>query len=63
MTGSLPLPRPVTQTIALPVDRAAQLLPHAERRGITVGQLALRIVEMCVDEAMIDAVLDDGAGA
>ncbi len=55
--------RPVSQVIALPPDLAREMLPHAARRSMTVGQLALRIVDMCVDSDLIDAVMDDGPPA
>jgi hypothetical protein len=52
--------RPITQQIALSIDTVRALPGPALRRGITVGQLATRIVETTVDERMIAAVLDDG---
>lgn len=52
--------RPITQQIALRVDTARALMVPAERRGITVGELATRIVEATVHDGMIAAVLDDG---
>lgn len=47
------------RTVILPVDVLNQLGPQAARRGISVNHLARLIVSTVVDEAMIDAVLDD----
>lgn len=52
--------RPITQTIALPMDVAQALLRPALARRVSAGALALRIVETVVRDGMIGAVLDDG---
>ena len=52
----------VGRCVALTLDRrlANRLLPAARARGIAVADLAVRVLETCVSENMIDAVLDDG---
>ena len=53
--------RPMTHVVVLQADTARALVAHAVRRGISIAALATRIVDTVVHEAMIDAVLDDGA--
>ena len=55
-------PRPAEthgRTILFPTDILDALRPHADRRGITVNDLARRIVDVACEEGMIDAILDD----
>ena len=55
-------PRPAEEmgrTVVFPIYVLDALRPHAARRGIHVNTLARLIVETVVDEAMVDAVLDD----
>lgn len=47
------------RTVLFPVDLLADLVPHAERRGITANCLARRIIETVIDDGMVDSVLDD----
>jgi len=46
-------------TIHVPKALVMQLAPHADRRRITVPELARRILECTVDNQIVDAVLDD----
>lgn len=55
-----PQARPITQTIALPLDVSGALMLPALARGLSAGALALRIVETVVEAELIGAVLDDG---
>lgn len=56
---SLRPPEQVGRTIVLPVDVLEELQPHALRRNLTVDALAQLIIETIVDDAMVDAILDD----
>lgn len=50
-------------TLSLDRTLFTALEPAAARRGITAHNLAVRLIETCVREpALIDNVLDDGAG-
>lgn len=54
--------RPAEQlgrTVLFPLDVLESLAPHAAKRCMHPNRLARLIVETVVDEAMIDAVLDD----
>jgi transcriptional regulator len=46
-------------TVLIPDDILNGLRPHAEVRGISVNELARRIIDTVVDERLVDAVLDD----
>ena len=48
------------RTVVVPIDVLDALRPQAERRGLSVNALVRLIVETVADEAMVDAVLDDG---
>lgn len=48
------------RTVLFPADILDRLRPDAERRGISVNELARRIVEAVAEDRMVDAVLDDG---
>jgi len=49
------------RTVLFPTDLLDLLIPHAQRRGCRVNELARRIVDTVVEEGLVDAVLDDGA--
>lgn len=54
--------RPAEQfgrTVLFPIDILERLGPAAVARGITVNELARRIVEVAVDERLVDSILDD----
>ena len=65
LEASASRPRPmrpaeaIGRTVLFPIDVLDRLKPYAERRRVTVNELARRIVETVADEGMIDAVLDD----
>jgi len=46
-------------TVLFPSEVLARLYPHARRRGCTSNELARRIVNACLDDNLIDSVLDD----
>lgn len=50
----------VPQTIHLPLDTAFGLEPYAKARGLTIGNLVRKLMAACVEDNMVDAVLDDG---
>lgn len=55
--------RPAEQlgrTVLFPNDILVRLGPAAHARGITVNELARRLVETAVDDGLIDGILDDG---
>ena len=54
--------RRISRPIRLPADVAKLAEKPARQRGITVEQLALRIVVTALREGMVDAVLDDEEG-
>lgn len=55
-----PLP-PVEQlVVTLDTATGAGLCPAAQARGISLGQLASRILAAAVEGSLIDAILDDG---
>lgn len=54
---------PGARTVALPVDTLRDLHPHAERRGLNVNALVLRLLDQLVADELVDAVLDDGVSA
>lgn len=45
----------------LPADLRSRLHEHALRRGVHVHVLVRLLLEACLDEGLIDAVLDDQA--
>jgi hypothetical protein len=47
------------RTVLIPVDVLASLSPHAAKRGIAPNELIRRLIEACIDDKIIDAVLDD----
>ncbi|MDX3971129.1 MAG: hypothetical protein QHD01_31675 [Bradyrhizobium sp.] len=47
------------RTVLVPVDILAALGPHAAKRGIAVNELIRRLIDACVDDKIVDAVLDD----
>lgn len=47
------------RTVVFPVDILTALAPHAVARGISVNELARRVVEAVVDDNLVTAVLDD----
>jgi hypothetical protein len=47
------------RTVLFPIDTLYRLRAAAAARGITVNELARRIVETAVDEGLIDSILDD----
>ena len=51
------------RTVLFPAELLDELAPHAAVRDTSAGRLARRIVEVVVQNRLIDAVLDDGAGA
>lgn len=61
MSGKARL-RPAEQfgrTVLFPIDILERLGPAADARGITVNELARRLVETAVDDGLIDSILDD----
>lgn len=44
-----------------PMDVVRALQPHAERRGVSVRELGLQLLETIADEGLVDAILDEGA--
>ena len=47
----------------LPLDLVEALAPHAARRGLTVPALAVDLLSEIAEAGLVDAILDDGAGA
>ena len=45
----------------LPAIIGEVLAPHAERRKMTPGALAVKLLTLIADEDLVDAILDDGA--
>lgn len=44
----------------VPVELTAAMKPHAEARGVSLAELARRILTAVLDDKIVDAVLDDG---
>lgn len=44
-------------------DIVNELKPHAARRGLVVGELIQRLLQVIADEEMVDTILDDGETA
>ena len=43
-------------------DLRGLLIPHAERRGLSIGELCRNILDIAAREGLIDSILDDGYG-
>lgn len=50
------------RTVLFPADVLDALGPFAAKRGVHPNTLARQIVTTVIDEGLVDAVLDDGAG-
>ena len=60
--GSARAPRPAeanARTVVVSKDVLEALRPHAARRGISVNELARRILAVVADDGIVDGVLDD----
>lgn len=51
------------RTVVVPIDVLDGLRPYAESRRISVNELVRRLLDTAVDEAMVDAILDDTEAA
>ncbi len=61
--GRLPHTIESTQrTVAFPISVLDYLKPAAEARGISVSQLARKLLTTIIDEGLVDSVLDDDEG-
>ena len=47
------------RTVVVSNDVLDALAPHAARRGISVNQIARNLLAQVIDDAIVDAVLDD----
>ena len=57
------LPEEQAQVLVLPPPLAAGVAAEAGRRQLPPGEFCLRLIETCIREKLVEAVLDDAAGA
>jgi hypothetical protein len=56
-------PEAQEQVLVLPPPLAAGVAAEAGRRQLPPGEFCLRLIETCIREKLVEAVLDDAAGA
>lgn len=52
--------RDVTCALVFAARNKDRLEPFAERRGLSVPQLAAQLIETILNDGLVDAILDDG---